>query len=84
MRLPGAASGLVDDLLFFRLEVWNLHRAHDFDCEGQRLFGGASASLGSNVPPCLSQFSQHLRTIKTLTLAVFAEAHDWPSTSDAG
>jgi hypothetical protein len=67
--------------LFFRLQVGYFHCPHNFDRERQCLLGRATASLCPNVAAGFPQLSQHLRTIKSLTLAVFAEAHDSPSTS---
>jgi hypothetical protein len=58
--------------------MWNFHFADDLDCERERLFGRAAATLRPKVASRLPQFSQHLRSIETLALAVFAEAHDWP------
>ena len=71
------------DRLFFRLEVGYFHSPNDLDRERKRLLGRAPTALCPDIAPCFPQLSQHLRTIETLTLAVFAEAHDWPPTSDA-
>jgi hypothetical protein len=67
--------------LLFRLQVGYLHGPHDLDRERECLLGRAAASLRPNIAASFPQLSQHLRTIKPLTLAVFAEAHDSPSTS---